>query len=1223
MAWTDEQQLAIDTRDRTLLVSAAAGSGKTATLTERIIQSILDDKNPADIGRMLIVTFTNAAVDELSERIGRAIKNAARENPGNLRLEEQLLRLKDAKILTITAFCNSILRMSAESVGLTPNYRIAEPAEAGIIASSILDGLIDSAFENELTDVCTAEEFIELADCLASVKYSEGLSESIKCIFEKLTSSEKGIDALLELIEEYNTDKFTNVESTRLGAYLINSTKDVLRGYCEIFEKLERRASDSKLDTENLLRMNECRNLANKVIGLDSYGEIRKAITECTLKSIYNTGKLELTDFFMSFKEIRSSFGDDIKKFRETYFFYSDEEWRDSYTKLYKLLSVFYRFLKKFYSVFMEAKKRRGICEFSDIERYAYEALWDKDGNKTELAIDLSTKFDAIYVDEYQDVNGLQSKVFEAIAKDNNRFMVGDIKQSIYGFRAAKPEIFAEMKKTYPAIENSTDSPCASIFMSANFRCDKMVVDFVNGIFDRAFGLIGESIGYVESDRLGFSKIYPDGSHPVGTVPEIHVIEKLVKSQNTENPETLPDAMIEEDSSAADVLALSVIAKIKDLLKNGRLANGERIEPHHIAILLRSVNGTQAAAISARLEKERIPADITDSSDLFMCDEVLLALSYLYAIDNPRKDVYLVALMCSPLFGFTADELTAIRKDSNEDNIWDCLISYVKRNPDYKKGGDFIAELISHRTLADGMPTDELLSLIYRESGLIALAEKSGGRDNLMLLYGHARRYEQSDFKGLYSFISYINMLIENEESFPSAKKEEGLSAVKIMTVHKSKGLEFPVCFVISPVPSNSTDGRITFDESFGIAMKYKDDSGLALVDNPARHIVKRYIAEREFEEELRVLYVALTRAREQLYIYGGCPVNSTDGYMSSLNTIRENLTPHLLRKAKSLLEVMLLTREYGRVIIENPVGDPENRAQNSALSENTDSGDADTCSEITLSARDAEKSEEYFKRFCYSHPLSHLETLPEKVSVSRLSPTALDENEQTVITAEELLRAEGLIPYGTDEETNGMTPDDRRRILPSFITGTTANESAKRGIATHTVLQFCDLDLLEKDGTANELGRLISLEYISEQDGKRVRINEIDRFVRSPLFVEMKNAKKLYRELRFNVKLPASLFASDDIRRDALSGNDILVQGVIDCIIEDAEGNLHLIDYKTDRLTKEELANHSLAEERLINTHKLQLSYYRRAIETMFGKLPKRVGIYSLHLGREISVDF
>ena len=416
MAWTPEQQKAIDTRDRTLLVSAAAGSGKTATLTERIIRSILDDKNPMDISRMLIATYTNAAVDELRERIGKAIKKAVLENPENTRLEEQLLKLKDAKILTITAFCNSILRSSAESIGLAPNYRIAEPAEAKILSSSVLEALINAAYEGDIPDVCTAEEFIAVADCISNVKHSEGLSEAIALIFEKLTYTERGIDTLGILIEEYNPENFTTVEQTGIGAYIISELKTALESYQKPYKHAITLATGERIDEKNLPKAESDLSLIENILSQTSYDKIASLLNSATFESL-SRGKEEPTEFYSEFKFLRSSFSEDVKKFNAELFFYSTEEWRVLYTNLYKLLGTLYKFLKKYRSVFAEEKKSRAICEFSDVERYAYEALSNPDGSPTDLAKELSDKFDAVYVDEYQDVNALQGSIFAAISK--------------------------------------------------------------------------------------------------------------------------------------------------------------------------------------------------------------------------------------------------------------------------------------------------------------------------------------------------------------------------------------------------------------------------------------------------------------------------------------------------------------------------------------------------------------------------------------------------------------------------------------------------------------------------------------------------------------------------------------------------------------------------------------------------------------------------------------
>ncbi len=1222
MAWTKEQALAIATRDRTLLVSAAAGSGKTATLTERIIQSILDDKSPADIGRMLIATYTNAAVDELRERIGRAIKKAARENPDNARLEEQLLRLKDAKILTITSFCNSILRMSAESIGLAPNYRIAEPAEAKILSSSVMEALINAAYEGELCEVCSADEFIALTDVLCSARYSEGLSESFSYVFEKLKSTELGIDTLLPLIEEYNPKKFTSAENTRIGKYITNHTKNAFSEYEKAYASIIKLAGTERIDKKNLPKAESDLAFIREFNAAESYSQRRSVINRFKSASLSNSGREPITDFYVRLKQIRSYLSEDVKEFNLEFYSYSEEEWRDLYAKLYNLLNIFYKFLKKFYTSFMEEKRRRGICEFSDVERYAYEALYNKDGSKSDLAEEISREFDSVYVDEYQDVNALQNKVFSAISRDDNRFMVGDIKQSIYGFRSARPEIFAGMKNDFPILGDDGDYPCASLFMSDNFRCDEGVVDFVNGVFDTMFGLLGGSIGYIPEDKLKFSKIYQESDTPVHHIPEIHIIERPEKIKHAEQSDDASEQAAEENQSNAHIMARRISAKISELIETGTLANGARIEPKDIAILVRSVKGTHSEAIVEELKSIGISSRLTDNSNLFMSNEVLLALSFLYSIDNPKKDVYLVALMCSPIYSFSADEVLKIRKESSADTVWDSLIEYTEKHTDYEKGKRFIDSLYRYRRLAEGMPTDTLLGFIYRESGLLALAAKSGGRDNLILLHSYAAKYEKSDFKGLYSFISYINAVIEKKEEYPAATAPEEANAVSIMTVHKSKGLEFPVTIIAnaSAKSGGGNEGRVTFSENFGIALKAKDDSGLALVDNPAVNAINHYIERIEFEEELRVLYVALTRARERLYIYATSPKAAVEDYTEGIESLRSIISPYFATKAKSFLDIIMVSKSFGRVFIDPPFKDDTKDITESC----TDITDVSCAPSASLSDLESGSlKQKLSERFSFEYPLSYLERVPEKVSISKLSPTVLDENEKHDMPLDSLFSEKAFISDPDRIQDESKTDGTKRQTLPSFMTGTSQKESAKRGIATHMVMQFCDFELLEKRGTNAELARLVSLEFIGTEDAARVRRREIDKFILSPLFKELKEAKQVYRELRFNLKLPAERFTEDSDKKELLSGHDILVQGVIDCIIERADGSLHLVDYKTDRLTKEELLDVELAKARLRSAHSRQLSYYSDAVSLIFGKSPSRVGIYSLHLGDEVALDF
>ena len=790
------------------------------------------------------------------------------------------------------------------------------------------------------------------------------------------------------------------------------------------------------------------------------------------------------------------------------------------------------------------------------------------------------------------------------------------------------------MKSSFPALGNEGDYPHASLFMSQNFRCDKNIVDFVNGIFDTMFGLLGESIGYMPDDRLEFAKVYPDGSCPTGHVPEIHLIEKAARNASSD-PDDLARSIIYDEFKNFGVMAEHIARKIDELLYKERLASGNLIQPKDICIMLRSTKskGEQMAKVLAR---HGIKSSIEDSGDLFMSEEILLALSFLYSIDNPRRDVYLVALMCSPLFGFTPDEILKIRKSSDEETVYGALISYVSDHPDYERGVKFLKDLMRYRSLADGKSTDALISHIYRESGLFALAAKNDGGENLTLLHSYARKYESSSFKGLYSFLSYISEVIAAKQKFSSASKESEENAVSIITVHKSKGLEYPVCFLADASASGvRTDSKkILFSDDFGLAFKPKDDTGLALVENPACHVIDHFIKRKEFEEELRVLYVALTRAREYLYVYGTMP---RANYLDYILGMTDCISAYFASKAESFMDIILMSKNCGTLTVE-PAFDAFEDTAKDDFTENSSEPESSDIYAVNYDGglsfeENEELTNEFLRRFSFTPKSSHLESLPEKVSVSRLTPSVLDNTSEEETTLEELFSSSSSFLFDKERTQNreqeGLDSerDDEGKIkekaptLPSFITGTPENESAKRGIATHTVLQFCDFDLLSERGARAELDRLVKKEFISTEDAARVRIHELDSFIKSPLFAEIKAAARLYRELRFNVKLPAKSFTENEEKKTLLEGEELLVQGVIDCIIESEDGSLHLIDYKTDRLSKEERENPALADERMRRAHSLQLSYYSDAIKEMFGKRPVRVGVYSLHAGREIDI--
>ena len=1176
--WTDEQLSAINTRDKTLLVSAAAGSGKTATLTERIIRSLTDESSPMDIDSILVVTFTNAAAGELRTKISRALTKAVEKNPEDKHLKRQLYLLPAAKIRTIDSFCNEILRANCDRVGLTPGYRIADTAECELLAISIIEGLIEAIYGGLVPEIATPEEFEELADCLTDSGKTEELAEVFRYIHLKCDSAEEGIHLLARLIENYKiTDRA--VEKNAYGEYLMARYGEMVAHYTACYDKyIGYFACGNEYEQKYLDLAKSDRAILSSLAAADSYRSARAAVNGYVLATKPSVRKDKQTDRMQSFSLLRDMMKDDLGKIK-SYFSYSEEQWSDLLGSLYRLLSVLYRFESRFDSLFTEEKRRRGALSYADIERYTYKCLI-KDGRPTDIARNVASQFDAIYIDEYQDVNSLQNRIFEAISEPNNRFMVGDIKQSIYGFRSACPEIFADMKNAFPPLKNA-EGDAASIFMSSNFRCDRGIVDFVNNIFDRAFSLVGDSIGYVDDDKLGYAKIH-EGGEPEYAYPSVCILDK-------NGGITSPEA---------------VAQKISLLLEEGSLDNGKPVCPSDIAIILRNARGRDGE-YAAALEKLGIPSCISGAKDFFLSPEVLLALCLLNTIDNPKRDIYLAGLLCSPLFDFTADELYRIRQSSG-DSLYDALVAYCGECPEFTKGTSFLNTLEYYRTIAEGIGVDALIYKLYRETGLMSLASRSGGKENLTLLYDYARSYEAGSFKGLYNFISFINNIIDKKTTFDDARAKAGVDAVKIVTAHASKGLEYPIVFLVEAdgeIYNKERSNRLVFSEDFGIAFRLRTPSGLAVVENPVRDIINHRIARKLYEEELRILYVALTRARERLYVVGECPIIDRDKYMMKMSVIRDNLSEYSLRDLSSYQEIVMTCEGSGVLSCEQFCGLAASEG------EGEDAIDGEDIAE-TIISRNEELYSNLISRFGFAYPDRLMTVLPEKMSVSAMSPTILDGSE-----------LDGLITFDEKSPTLTDLSEEDRPILPSFAVGTDEDESAKRGIATHLFMQFCDLDRLIKEGAVAELDRLVSLGFISPADKDRVRIREIELFRASNLIGQMLSAEKIYRELRFNVFLPATEFTSDEEKLAAYKGKSILVQGVIDCIVIGKDGDILLCDYKTDRLNRAELSDRSLAEKKLRDKHSMQLGLYTLAVEKIFGKRPDRVEIYSLPLGDTVEI--
>lgn len=1194
--FSPEQLSAIETRDRTLLVSAAAGSGKTTTLTERIIRSLLDEERPESLENMLIVTFTNASTADMGRKIAEALKDAIRQNPENKRLEKELFLLPSARISTIDSFLNEIVRANADRVGVPPNYRLAEKAECTILECALIDNLIAAVYDSHLPEVGTPEEFEAMCDCLTDSKTTGNLSDIFRLLHDKSKSAIEGVGIYQLLANNYLQKEGFAVEETPYGKDLLELTKDAVKFYTGVIVSIAdelsggtaAEAADADVHRQNaeiLAGLEKC----------DTYLKMRDALEGLVFMDMPRCPKKDHTEILDFGREEFMKIKKQLTKHYTDFYVYTESMWHELFGELYKKLSCLARFMHAFDTAYTREKIRRGMLEHSDVSRFAYACLYNGDGTVTDIAEAYQKRFTSVYIDEYQDVNALQNAIFAAVSK-NNRFMVGDIKQSIYGFRSAKPEIFAEMKSLFPKLDPGVYSPASSIFMSQNFRCDRGIIDFTNEIFDRMFGITKDSIGYVPEDALVFSKIYKDGVEPPYTPAEIYLVER---------PDS--DDPFEEKTYCPRFVA----RKIKELLDGGRLAGGEAIRSADIAILLRKRDGAEDFA--AALEAEGVPCESGDSAGYFMNSEVLLALCLLNAIDNPQKDVYLAGLMCSPLYGFTADDLLIYRMTDRDGSLWRAVCRYASEHPEDERLSGFISSLAHYRCLAEGMNVDALIYRLYNETGLLALASRNGGKENLMLLYNYARKFEGSSFKGLYNFINYVNNVAEREDGLEDNTNKLGDgNTVKIITIHSSKGLEYPVVFLAEAsrgLTNRDLTERIAYSEGYGMSFNLRAPDGLALVRNPMQSIIHERMNRKFYEEELRVLYVALTRARERLMVVGNLKAKSPDAYLIEAEVKGRALTPYGITRLGSYLDIIMAAKTSAKVeyiddfsdISDQKAQKSEERVENSEPTPEYTEADA------------AEIYEEMLSRFRYEYPHKIMTEIPEKMSVSRLYPSVLDES------------GEGeLVLFDEEREEREAAEGEvvRRDALPDFMTGTEADESARRGIATHMVLQFCDLDSLKRDGARAELERLCKADFLSARNKERVRLYEIELFAKSKLFSDMLAAKKLYRELRFNCRLPASLFTEDEAKKAELHDTGILVQGVIDCLIEDGEGRLHLVDYKTDRLTREELGDESLAQKKLNGKHALQLSYYAMAVKKMFGREPSTVSVYSMPLGRTVPIN-
>lgn len=1198
--WTDAQLSAIKTRDKTLLVSAAAGSGKTATLTERIISSLTDSDAPADISRMLIVTFTRASAADLKAKISKALSDKMIENPTDSHLATQLVALGSAHISTIDSFYYDVVKSNFQKLSLAQAPKIADDAQTIPLNLSVMNEVIEDFY-------CTHDTFDRFMENFTATRDNSMAAEIFISMYDKLLSQRKGIDVLPNYAADLEEASTKNIFDTKYGEVALLRTSAFVDYAYNFANEAYRRICDEPQAKEKygeaFLDDLEFFTLLRKLLEDKNYSEFKSVlmshapITPSTLRGFPE---------FSNLRALRKDNYANLAEIRKNYFRFSDEEIELSFKENAKICLELHELLNEFDRRVMGEKASRGICTFSDIRRFVLDILCDKNGNPTDTALEYRDRFDYIYIDEYQDVDEVQDTIFTMIAKPNNRFMVGDIKQSIYGFRNADPSIFAKYKNTLPRL-GSTESDEYSLFMSNNFRCDETVIDFSNAVSSFLFSNRAKSIGYTFEDNLVFSKNNNiEGYKPT---PAVVALTGVTPSgEKSDYPKLLQDQFkkVASEKYVADEIERLVSC---DTLSNKKISYGD------IAILTRKKSAF--APLVKELESRGIPVQAPKESEFFENPDVLLVMALLSCIDNPQKDISLAGTLRSPFFGFSLDEILIIRAASDISlSLFDALNEYAKNDDALAdKCKRFIDKLNYWREASLSSPCAKLIKQIYNEMSILSFG--SADNKNLLRLYEYAIKFESNGFKGLYGFIKYVNELIESGVKLPQPEDGVDENCVKIMTIHSSKGLEFPICFVFgceTNFSNSSTKNAIQFDPHVGISFAPHDESGFAKYDSPLLRSIIYSKLTAEKEEEMRLLYVAMTRAKERLYMVA--KLSHPDLKREKMKNLCEHDKEHAVISAKSYIDWILAALEYAEKkdcykIVEYGINDYRERFSESLDEKALENKDTPTEEEKSESVNaDISALKEILKeRFDYQYPFEHISRLPAKLSVSALSPRVLDASDERAADPAEL--------DGDFDELFG-----RDFIIPEALNSEKSPSSAEKGTATHAFLQFCDFDNVLSSGVENEIARLCEQNFISKRYANMINKKQLEEFFKSELYKRISTAKRIWREQRFNIFLPAYEFTQNKEKSKLLRDETIAVQGVIDIFFEDADGKIVLCDYKTDYLTREEILNPHIAAEKLNTRHAEQLSYYAMAIEAMLGKAPDEILIYSLPLKGHVQVE-
>lgn len=1186
MKWTQEQQNVIDFRNRNILVSAAAGSGKTAVLVERIIGKITDKNNPVDIDRLLVVTFTKAAAAEMRERIGNAIEKLLEEHPEDENLRRQQTLLHNAQITTIDSFCLFVVRNHFEEIGLEPNFRIADPGEIKLLEMDVLNEVFEREYERQ------TPQFLGLVDAYSDKRSNKAVKDMVSKIYTQSASNPWPKEWVTSLIKPYMADSAEELLATEMMQGIYVYVKSIL---CDMPARLEsyRQIAISEPGLEKYAV-----NIANDIDAFAGVEEIEDfadlgAFCEKIIAAMGNLSAIRGFEGDVQKKESvsegRNGIKKEVKEIYTRYFAMSLEELVEQLQRMRGIAEELIRVTLCYMDALDARKKEKRVMDFADIEHAALRILVDEQ-TKEQRATSLEFKhqFEEIMIDEYQDSNQVQEEIMCATSRESlgeyNMFMVGDVKQSIYRFRLARPELFMEKFATY----DLTESKKQRIDLHKNFRSRKEVLDFTNDIFYKIMAMDLGNVAYDADAALYYGANYAESDQ----------MKAEVLLYETESMEEQADDM---DSLNKRELEARMIAKrIQELKSSMQITDkstGEQrsLRNNDIVILLRSLSGWANEFVSV-LGDCGIPAHVSTSTGYFSTVEVQTILSFLKILDNPYQDIPMAAVLKSAIVGLDNEELAELALTEGATSFAEAVMQQLETVTEGKLY--VFAQLYKRlREKVVDTPIHLLLDMLLEESGygdyVKALPAGTQRKANLDMLVEKAVAYEKTSYKGLFHFVRYIDQLQKYEIDFGEADVTgENEDVVRLMTIHKSKGLEFPVVFVAGIGKQfNESDSR---DK-----MAIHPDMGLGLDEVSVSPRVKRKclirseIAERirrdNLGEELRVLYVALTRAKEKLILTGS---------VKSQGKLYEAHMGNVLPGVPLSFSQRVKAKGYIDWIVPAVLSYPEKYELSFVNAEDLIWDTAKDMAEKTIEKEvlqhliqqaDENLVNEFKERFAYQYPYLQDQDRKSKYSVSELKHDSMVENYDR-------MEGEVEVPDFLLEERESYVPEFARGIsmeetsqddaVMQLSQGSGVNRGALRGTAVHRVMEcmdfaaFLEIDAEDKGQVMafvmRELERMVPT-LLTEEQRELINPSKLVAFFQSPVARRMAEADKrgdLFREKPF-----------------VMDYEGVLLQGIIDVFWFEDDGII-LLDYKTDRVQ---------TPEELIQRYQKQLELYADALCRVF----------------------